>query len=49
MTRPPFPILSIAGAVALSILEDAAIYAVLPSYYVHIGHKFPDLPISSGY
>ena len=37
MTRLPFPILSIAGATALSILGDAVMYAVLPSYYVHIG------------
>jgi MFS family permease len=37
MTRPPFSILSIAGATALSILGDAVMYAVLPSYYVDIG------------
>jgi MFS family permease len=37
MTRLPFSILSIAGASALSVLGDAAMYAVLPSYYVHIG------------
>ncbi len=37
MTRPPFPIISIACASALSVLGDATMYAVLPSYYVHIG------------
>jgi len=37
MTRPPFPVLFIASASALSVLGDATMYAVLPSYYVHIG------------
>lgn len=37
MTRPPFPVLSIAGATALSILGDAVMYAVLPSHYAHLG------------
>ena len=37
MMRPPFPILFIAGATAFSILGDAVMYAVLPSYYTHIG------------
>jgi MFS family permease len=37
MTRPPFSILSIASANALSVLGDATMYAVLPTYYVHIG------------
>jgi predicted MFS family arabinose efflux permease len=37
MTRPPLPILSIAGATALSVLGDAVMYAVLPSYYGHVG------------
>ncbi len=37
MTRPPFSILSIAGATALSFLGDAVMYAVLPSHYGRIG------------
>jgi hypothetical protein len=45
MTRPPFPVLALAGSSALSVLGDAVMYAVLPSYYVHIGHNFPDFPI----
>jgi hypothetical protein len=47
MTRPPFPVFFIASARALSVLGDATMYAVLPSYYVHIGHNVPDFPIPS--
>jgi hypothetical protein len=47
MTRPPFPVLAIAGGNALSVLGDALMYAVLPSHYGHIGHNFPDFPIPS--
>jgi len=37
MTIPYFPIVSIASATALSLLGDAALYAVLPSQYANIG------------
>ncbi len=37
MTIPYFPIVCIASATALSLLGDAALYAVLPSQYVNIG------------
>jgi MFS family permease len=37
MTRPPFSIVSIGVATGLSISGDAALYAVLPSHYLHIG------------
>ncbi len=37
MMRLPSPILFIAGATAFSILGDGVMYAVLPSYYTHIG------------
>jgi len=37
MTIPYFPIVCIASATALSLLGDAALYAVLPSQYANIG------------
>jgi len=37
MVRPPFQTLSIAAATALSLLGDAVMYSVLPSYYGQIG------------
>lgn len=37
MTIPYFPIVCIASATTLSVLGDAALYAVLPSQYVSIG------------
>jgi len=37
MTVPYFPIACIASATALSLLGDAALYAVLPSQYANIG------------
>lgn len=37
MIRPPFQTLSIAAATALSLLGDAVMYSVLPSYYGQIG------------
>lgn len=37
MTPSYLPIVSIAAAAALSLLGDAALYTVLPSYHIHIG------------
>ena len=37
MTAPYIPIIAIAAATSLSLLGDAALYTVLPSYYTHLG------------
>ncbi len=37
MTSPYLPIVSMAAAAAFSLLGDATLYTVLPSYYIHIG------------
>ena len=36
MTRPYLPIVSMAAAAALSLLGDATVYTVLPSYHIQI-------------
>ena len=37
MKRPPLPVFYISTAASLSTLGDAVLYAILPSYYPHLG------------